>query len=478
MNIDLADFFDSFNFGRVRGFFISNNNFKLNPHIATVIAQIACYDDKLPQGSPCSPVITNLITHSLDIRLAALARKFSCTYSRYADDITMSTREAEFPKQLMRVEDTGYVAGKKFRNEIKRSGFTINEKKTRIQFLDSRQDVTGLIVNKKPNIKNEYWRTVRAQCHALFHTGNFEEKSGDEVIDGNIHVLEGKLNFIDQIDFFNRQRQKPPLNPEYAIAKHGHNTKKLLTGREILFSRFLYYKLFYGNPTPTILCEGKTDNIYLKSAIHSLTKKQTKLAKPKTNTQSYELLVRFVKYSERTRFLLQLHGGTSYLNFFISSFESHFKFYKSPEPEHPVIIILDNDAGFQGKKDAGIAGKLANISSVTIFPDTVRRGDFRSAEFIHVMHNLYIVLTPLNTAGTPTSIEDLFDDKTRNTVVSGKTFNPKDNINVATEYGKEIFANAVIKSQKHQINFKGFKPLLNRIVKAIKHYDSIKSESS
>ena len=70
LNIDLMDFFDSFNFGRVRGFFIKNNHFNLDPHIATVIAQIACYKNVLPQGSPCSPVITNLITHSLDIRLA------------------------------------------------------------------------------------------------------------------------------------------------------------------------------------------------------------------------------------------------------------------------------------------------------------------------------------------------------------------------------------------------------------------------
>ncbi len=55
LNIDLKDFFDSFNFGRVRGFFIKNKNFELDPHIATIIAQIACYDNKLPQGSPCSP---------------------------------------------------------------------------------------------------------------------------------------------------------------------------------------------------------------------------------------------------------------------------------------------------------------------------------------------------------------------------------------------------------------------------------------
>jgi RNA-directed DNA polymerase len=52
LNLDLADFFPAFNFGRVRGFFMSNNDFKLEPKIATLIAQIACNQNELPQGSP------------------------------------------------------------------------------------------------------------------------------------------------------------------------------------------------------------------------------------------------------------------------------------------------------------------------------------------------------------------------------------------------------------------------------------------
>ena len=83
-NIDLEDFFPSINFGRVRGFFIKNRDFKLHEKVATVLAQIACQGDVLPQGSPCSPVISNLVTHLLDMRLVKLAQDVGCTYSRYA----------------------------------------------------------------------------------------------------------------------------------------------------------------------------------------------------------------------------------------------------------------------------------------------------------------------------------------------------------------------------------------------------------
>jgi RNA-directed DNA polymerase len=471
LNIDLENFFDSFNFGRVRGFFIKNKNFKLDPAIATVIAQIACYENKLPQGSPCSPVITNLITHILDIRLASLASKYSCTYTRYADDITFSTRKSVFPSQIMNDDDI-YIAGKELTWEIEHAGFCINENKTRIQYKDSRQDVTGLVVNQKPSVKKEYWRTVRAQCNSLFKSGIFTKIEDDKIVNGNINELEGQLNFIDQIDTYNRLRQSPPLKQVYKLASHGHDKSKLISGRERTFSRFLYYRLFYGNNKPTIICEGKTDNVYLKSAINRLVTNYPRLANnklvTKTKKNEYQLLIKLLKYSKRTRFLLELHGGTPYLNFFIPKFDIKFQYYGAPKPQHPVIILLDNDAGF-----VGIFNTLKKIKTATSFPQSLQKQDFKNAEFIHVIHNLYVVLTPIN--NQPQSmIEDFFDDVTRQIKVSNKTFNPHNKFDNTKEYSKEIFAQKVVVANQSTINFDGFKPFLDRIVKAIEHYDTIK----
>ena len=97
LNLDLKDFFPSLNFGRVRGFFIKDRHFELNPSVATVVAQIACHKNELPQGSPCSPIISNLLGHLLDVRLVQFARKNKCVYSRYADDLTISTNIKIFP---------------------------------------------------------------------------------------------------------------------------------------------------------------------------------------------------------------------------------------------------------------------------------------------------------------------------------------------------------------------------------------------
>ncbi|WP_421921718.1 retron Ec67 family RNA-directed DNA polymerase/endonuclease [Marinobacter salarius] len=468
LNIDLENFFDCFNFGRVRGFFIKNKNFQLHSEVATAIAKIACYNNQLPQGSPCSPVITNLITHSLDIRLARLARKYSCTYSRYADDITFSTRKEVFPVQLMRENLGAYETGKRLRKEIESSGFSINNKKTRIQYKDSRQDVTGLVVNSKPNVKNEYWRTVKAQCHSLFKTGTFYNRTEEGVFEGNVNELEGKLNFIDQVDLHNRLRQKPPLDPSYQTAKHNHNTSALFSGRERTFSRFLYYRYFYGNNQPTVICEGKTDNVYIKSAVNRLHSTYPKLATTDPKTGNYRLLIKLFNYSKRTRFLLELYGGTSYLGQFIFKYNDRFNFYSAPKPSDPVIILLDNDSG---AKD--ILGKISKIKSTTVYPVSLARDAYRDSDFIHVMHNLYIVFTPQIKSGG-TEIEDFFDKTTLSQSVGGKSFNPKKDFDKTKEYGKEIFASKVVKPNKNSIDFDGFKQILERITQAIDHYHAVK----
>jgi RNA-directed DNA polymerase len=100
LNLDLENFFPTFNFGRVRGFFIKNHDFSLNEKVATIVAQIACFENVLPQGSPCSPVIADMLAHILDVRLVRLAKKHKLTYSRYADDLTFSTNARAFPTAL------------------------------------------------------------------------------------------------------------------------------------------------------------------------------------------------------------------------------------------------------------------------------------------------------------------------------------------------------------------------------------------
>ncbi|MFD2029450.1 reverse transcriptase domain-containing protein [Ancylobacter dichloromethanicus] len=135
------------------------------------MAQIACKDGKLPQGSPCSPVITELMTHFLDIRLVKLAARHKCTYTRYADDITISTNQREFPSALAELDGAEWKLGEELVSRINDAGFEVNDAKTRMQLRGSRQMVTGLTVNEKANVAQTYYKRVRATAHRFLTTG-------------------------------------------------------------------------------------------------------------------------------------------------------------------------------------------------------------------------------------------------------------------------------------------------------------------
>ena len=159
-NIDLKDFFSSIRQPRVwKRFQLKPFNFGIP--VSNVLAGLCCIrlDNErgpifvLPQGAPTSPIITNMICDTLDRRLKGLAKRFGLNYSRYADDITFSSMH------------NVYDENSEFRKELKRiisdQGFTINSKKTRLEKLGARQEVTGLIVSDKVNVLRTYVRSLR-----------------------------------------------------------------------------------------------------------------------------------------------------------------------------------------------------------------------------------------------------------------------------------------------------------------------------
>jgi len=163
-NMDLQDFFGTVNFGRVRGM-LMKPPYSFGENAATTVAQIACYKNKLPQGSPCSPVLANMVCSHLDTALIQFSKKYHLRYTRYADDITFSTFQTidKFPKAAAyKEEGKGVIVGKELERIIHKSGFKINENKVFIQNAFQRQIVTGVVVNKVLNVPREYFMLTRA----------------------------------------------------------------------------------------------------------------------------------------------------------------------------------------------------------------------------------------------------------------------------------------------------------------------------
>lgn len=461
LNIDLEDFFPSFNFGRVRGFFLKDKAFSLHPEVATTIAQIACDGTALPQGSPCSPVVSELIAQILDARLVRLAKKYGVTYTRYADDITFSTSQKDFPPGLANVDTIDpsiWHLSEELVSKITGSGFAINNAKTRMHFRGSRQMVTGLVVNEKVNIRSDYYRRARAMCDSLFQTGRYfkvtlpPESDGEEpkpALIKNLNPLEGILGHIYTVTQSEERREvKDQRVMPRAIRK--------------LYRRFLFYKYFVALKAPLIVTEGKTDPVYLREAVKSRTGFQPTLGV--SGKDGFKHAVRYFNYDGVAHEIMDLGGGTGDLKSIPLDYLRNINPSKGARKpiahkpmKHPVIIVLDNDTGL-----ASVASTVKSNFGISI--------DLKStSDFYNVTENLYIVKTPENDLKT-TCIEDLFPEKWRDFKINGKKLNTASKIDPSKDLSKEAFARSVVRPNASHIDFSGFDPLLTRICKAIQHH--------
>lgn len=213
LNMDLKDFFHTFDRNRVK-MGLMYEPFNLNGDkepLAFLLASLCTHPFEidgevktvLPQGSPTSPTLTNILCKKLDRRLTGLANRFGATYTRYADDITFSSphniyTDEAFNKELKRIieEDQKLI---------------INPKKTRLQKAGYRQEATGLIVNDKVNVRKRYVKQIRMwlyywekygyeKAEQIFKRDYIADKGHVKNLNAHlVNVLDGKLEFLRMV---------------------------------------------------------------------------------------------------------------------------------------------------------------------------------------------------------------------------------------------------------------------------------------
>lgn len=211
LNFDLQNFFSSINFGRVRGVLMSF--FKIGEQAATVIANICCYENSLPQGVPTSPILSNMICFKLDKLMQLIAKQHSCIYTRYADDLTFSTANNFFPKKLATIQDGVVSLGDKIIKIVVENGFKVNQDKTRLTNNLHHMEVTGITVNEKLNVKRDYIKKVRAilrsleiysyeKAQEIFKSKYRFRETRSNTIPDVLNVVKGMISYIGLIRGF------------------------------------------------------------------------------------------------------------------------------------------------------------------------------------------------------------------------------------------------------------------------------------
>ncbi|MBX9930037.1 MAG: reverse transcriptase family protein [Methylobacterium sp.] len=153
----------------------------------------------LPQGAPSSPMLANLAVREFDDEMARTAQQHRMTYTRYADDIALSTSDPAFTRS--RASDVvlaAYAA-------MGRHGLSPNTTKTNVVPPGARKLVLGLLVDgDRPRLTREFKDSLRMHFHYCLMpdvgpVAHAEKRNFVSVI-GLRHHLGGLVAFASQIE--------------------------------------------------------------------------------------------------------------------------------------------------------------------------------------------------------------------------------------------------------------------------------------
>jgi RNA-directed DNA polymerase len=147
INVDIQDFFPSVDGGRVHTFWMRAG---FTSEAAKLLTALTVCDNQLPQGSPTSQAIGNQVLVHLDRRLNRLSKLNGLSFSMYGDEFTLSGR-----RRLKRLKGLTIRI-------VNQEGFKVNPTKVKDPDRSERQEIAGIIVNKKPSLGRDQYKKLRA----------------------------------------------------------------------------------------------------------------------------------------------------------------------------------------------------------------------------------------------------------------------------------------------------------------------------
>ena len=184
--LDLENFFPSIKLAWVEKVFIELGYSKI---VSKLLAKLCTRENSLPQGAPTSPYLSNLIFKEADATISDFCRQRKIRYTRYADDLSFS---GDFNENELfdKVTET-----------IENLNLSLNKSKTKLMTPNTRQTVTGIVVNDKPQVVFHKRNELRQEMYYINKFGFGEHRVYKEINHANYleHLL-GKINFVLQIN--------------------------------------------------------------------------------------------------------------------------------------------------------------------------------------------------------------------------------------------------------------------------------------
>ena len=155
--------------------------------------ELCTLDGGLPQGTPISPLITNIMMIPVDFTLSNTLRDFNrqrFVYTRYADDFQVSSR---YDFSYREVEDLISTVLRNFE-----APFEINREKTRYGSNAGRNWNLGVMLNKNNEITVGHKK--KRQFKAMLTSFVLDTKNGNLWDLNDVQVMEGHRNYYRMVE--------------------------------------------------------------------------------------------------------------------------------------------------------------------------------------------------------------------------------------------------------------------------------------
>jgi hypothetical protein len=165
---DVTRFFPSVRAEKVKR--VWTHFFNFSDEVATLLTKLTTKDGSLPQGAITSSYLANLVLWEHEPLIQAKLREHGITYSRYVDDIAMSS------KKFLTKEDQSWLIAQVY-GMLAKNGLEAKRKKHEVTDDSGRMRVTKVIVNRGPawdKTKQSALRTQVFEVEQLVHSGNLD----------------------------------------------------------------------------------------------------------------------------------------------------------------------------------------------------------------------------------------------------------------------------------------------------------------
>jgi RNA-directed DNA polymerase len=191
LNMDIEDFFHAIPDERIAWIFL-REPFRFDEELAQMLMRICTYKGRLPMGAPSSPILSNFAAQLLDQDIEALAASRNWTYSRYADDMTISSPAEITPDDVQLLRDY-----------YRAHHFEPNEKKTRLMGPDDEHVVTGIrLLGDRLDLSTEFYGELGREIRHLKDINSVKGRLGVSLVDwvnDYAERIEGMIAFAEHV---------------------------------------------------------------------------------------------------------------------------------------------------------------------------------------------------------------------------------------------------------------------------------------